>query len=257
MLNEHDLERYASQLIMPEIEEEGQNILLKSKVLIIGAGGLGNPTAIFCSAAGIGCIDICDNDNIALSNLNRQIAFSINNLGLSKSTKLRDYCLNLNPNLKIKSIVDNFDNKFPVDNYDIILDCSDNIKTKYYANIAAHENKKTLILASATQFEGQLAVFKSGKFKNLPCYECIFPDDQNQDTNLNCREAGIIGPVTNLVSSLQVTETIRELFIQNSYKKEQSFTRNTLAGNLLLYDSIKQEINKIEISKNYNCKICK
>ena len=257
MLDENDLERYASQLIMPEIEEEGQSILLKSKVLIIGAGGLGNPTAIFCSAAGIGCIDICDHDNIELSNLNRQIAFSINNLGLSKSTKLRDYCLNLNPNLKIQSIVDRFDNKFPVDNYDIILDCSDNIETKYNVNISAHKNNKTLISASATQFEGQLAIFKSGKFKNSPCYECIFPRDQHQDSNLNCREVGIIGPVTNLISSLQVTETIRELFIQNSFKKEKSFTKNTLAGNLLLYDCIKQEIIKIKIKKDLYCNICK
>ena len=257
MLNENDLERYASQLIMPEIEEEGQSILLKSKVLIIGAGGLGNPTAIFCSAVGIGYIDICDDDSIELSNLNRQIAFSIKNLGLSKSAKLRDYCLNLNPNLKIKSIEDRFDNNFPVDNYDIILDCSDNIQTKYSANISAHKNNKTLISASATQFEGQLAVFKSGKLKNSPCYECIFPQDLYQDTNLNCREVGIIGPVTNLISSLQVTETIRELFIQKSFKKEKSFTKNTLAGNLLLYDSIKQEIIKIKIKKNLNCNICK
>ena len=257
MLNESDLERYASQLIMPEIEEEGQSILLKSKVLIIGAGGLGNPTAIFCSAAGIGSIDICDHDNIELSNLNRQIAFNVNNLGLLKAIKLKDYCLNLNPSLKINSIVDSFDNKFPIDNYDIILDCSDNIKTKYTANILAHKYNKTLITASATQFEGQLAVFKSGKFKNLPCYECIFPEDQHQQTNLNCREIGIIGPVTNLISSLQVTETIRELFIGKSFKKGQSFTKNTLAGNLLLYDCIKQEITKIKIKKSLNCNICK
>ena len=219
MLDENDLERYATQLIMPEIEEEGQSILLKSKILIIGAGGLGNPTAIFCSAAGIGCIDICDNDNIELSNLNRQIAFSINDIGRPKSIVLKNYCLNLNPNLKINSIVDSFVNKFPINNYDIILDCSDNIKTKYTANILAHKYNKTLITASATQFEGQLAVFKSGKFKNLPCYECIFPQDQHQQTNLNCREIGIIGPVTNLISSLQVTETIRELFIGNLLKK--------------------------------------
>ena len=257
MLNENDLERYASQLIMPAIEEEGQSILLKSKVLIIGAGGLGNPTAIFCSAAGIGNIDICDHDNIELSNLNRQIAFSINNLGLSKSTKLRDYCLNLNPNLKIKSIVKRFDYKFPIKDYDIILDCSDNIETKYAANFLAHNSRKILISASATQFEGQLAVFKSGKFKSLPCFECIFPQDQHQYTNLNCREIGIIGPVTNLISSLQVTETIRELFIDKSFKKDQSFTKKTLAGNLLLYDSIKQEITKIKIKKNLNCNICK
>ncbi len=257
MLNEKDLERYASQLIMPEIEEEGQSILLKSKVLIIGAGGLGNPTAIFCSAAGIGNIDICDNDNIELSNLNRQIAFSMNDIGHSKSRVLRNYCLNLNPNLKINSIVNRFDNKFPLNNYDIILDCSDNIETKYTANISAHKHNKTLISASATQFEGQLAVFKSGKFKNLPCYECIFPKDQHQQTNLNCREIGIIGPVTNLISSLQVTETIRELFIEKSFKKKQSFTKNTLAGNLLLYDCIQQEITKIKLKKNLNCNVCK
>ena len=130
-------------------------------------------------------------------------------------------------------------------------------KTKYTANILAHKYNKTLITASATQFEGQLAVFKSGKFKNLPCYECIFPQDQHQQTYLNCREIGIIGPVTNLISSIQVTETIRELLIGKSFKKDQSFTKNTLAGNLLLYDCIKQEISKIKINKNLNCNICK
>ena len=126
-----------------------------------------------------------------------------------------------------------------------------------WVNILAHEYNKTLITASATQFEGQLAVFKSGKFKNLPCYECIFPQDQHQQTNLNCRETGIIGPVTNLISSLQVTETIRELLIGKSFKKDQSFTKKSLAGNLLLYDSIQQEISKIKIKKNLNCNICK
>ena len=165
--------------------------------------------------------------------------------------------MNLNPNLKINSIVDSFDNKFLVNDYDIILDCSDNIETKYTANLLAHKYNKTLISASATHFEGQLAVFKSGKFKNLPCYECIFPQDQHQQTNLNCREIGIIGPVTNLISSLQVTETIRELFIRESFKKNQSFTKNTLAGNLLLYDCIKQELTKIKIKKNLKCNICR
>ncbi len=257
MLNENDLQRYASQLIMPEIEEEGQSILLKSKILIIGAGGLGNPTAIFCSAAGIGNIDICDHDNIELSNLNRQIAFSIHDIGHYKSRVLKNYCLNLNPNLKINSIIDSFDSQFSVDNYDIILDCSDNIETKYTANILAHKYNKTLISASATQFEGQLAIFKSGKYKNLPCYECIFPKDQHQHTNLNCREIGVIGTVTNLISSLQVTETIRELFIEKSFKKDQSFTKNTLAGNLLLYDCVQHEITKIRLKKNLNCNVCK
>ena len=256
-LSDKDIDRYSRNIILPEIGGEGQRKLLQSKVLVIGMGGLGSPLLMYLAAAGIGNIDICDHDNIELSNLNRQIAFTVNNLGLSKSIKLKDYCLNLNPNLKINSIVDSFDNKLPVDNYDIILDCSDNIKTKYTANKLAHKYNKTLITASATQFEGQLAVFKSGKFKNLPCYECIFPQDQHQQTNLNCREIGIIGPVTNLISSLQVTETIRELFIGKSFKKDKSFTKNTLAGNLLLYDCIKQEITKIKIKKSLNCNICK
>ena len=257
MLSDSDLERYASQLIMPEIEEEGQSILLKSKVLIIGAGGLGNPTAIFCSAAGIGYIDICDDDKVELSNLNRQIAFSVNDIGYSKSSALKNYCLNLNPNLKINSIVKKFDDKFPLKDYDVILDCSDNIETKYNANLLAHINKITLITASATQFEGQLAIFKSGKFKNLPCYECIFPKSQHENSNFNCRDVGILGPVTNLISSLQVTETIRELLIQKTFKKEKIFTNQTLAGNLLLYDCIQHEITKIKIKKNLNCNICK
>ena len=244
MLNESDLERYASQLIMPEIEEEGQSILLKSKILIIGAGGLGNPTAIFCSAAGIGNIDICDHDNIELSNLNRQIAFTIKNLGLSKSIKLRDYCLNLNPNLKINSIVDSFDNKFPVDNYDIILDCSDNIKTKYMANILAHKYNKTLITASATQFEGQLAVFKSGKFKNLPCYECIFPVS-SEVRDASCGAFGVLSTAVGTIGLLQANETIKIL----------TNTRGT-TNQLVLFDASSLHLETINVKKRNDCPVC-
>ena len=186
MLNESDLERYSRQLIIPEIDEEGQLILLNSNILIIGAGGLGNPAAIFCTAAGIGSIDICDYDKIELSNLNRQIAYSVSDIGLPKSDVLKKYCLKLNSNLNINSFDIKFDENFSVSKYDIILDCSDNITTRYNANFLAHTNKKVLISGSATQFEGQLAVFKSGNDKNAPCYECVFPKNQHEETNLNC-----------------------------------------------------------------------
>ena len=257
MLNESDLERYSRQLIIPEIDEEGQLILLNSNILIIGAGGLGNPAAIFCTAAGIGSIDICDYDKIELSNLNRQIAYSVSDIGLPKSDVLKKYCLKLNSNLNINSFDIKFDENFSVSKYDIILDCSDNITTRYNANFLAHTNKKVLISGSATQFEGQLAVFKSGNDKNAPCYECVFPKNQHEETNLNCRESGIIGPITNLISSLQVTETIREIFIRNSIKKNDFFTKNSLFNNLLLYNGIEQEITKIKLIKNPNCIICK
>ena len=257
MLNESDLERYSRQLIIPEIDEEGQLILLNSNILIIGAGGLGSPASIFCAAAGIGSIDICDYDKIELSNLNRQIAYSLSDIGLPKSDVLKKYCLKLNSNLKINSFDTKFDKNFSVHKYDVILDCSDNITTRYNANFLAHTNKKILISGSATQFEGQLAVFKSGNNKNAPCYECVFPKNQHEETNLNCRESGIIGPITNLISSLQVTETIREIFIRNSIKKNDFFTKNSLFNNLLLYNGIEQEITKIKLIKNPNCIICK
>ena len=256
MLSDIDLERYSRQLIIPNFEEEGQTILLKSKILIIGAGGLGNPAAIFCAAAGIGNIDICDNDKVELSNLNRQIAFSDTDAGFSKSNTLKKQCLNLNPNLNIKSFNKSFDKNFNVNKYDVLLDCSDNIDTKFHSNFLAHKNKKTLISGSATQFEGQLGVFKSGVKTNLPCFECVFPKNEHQDSNLNCRESGIIGSVTNLIASLQVTETIREIFILNSYKIKESFSKNSLSGYIFLYNAIEQEITKIKVKKNFNCKIC-
>ena len=160
MISDNDLERYSRQIIIPEFDEEGQEFIQNSKILIVGAGGLGCSTSIYCAAAGFGAIDIIDYDIVDISNLNRQIAYSQNDIGKFKSKVLKKACLKLNPNIKINSFYIKFDLNFFIGDYDIVIDCSDNIETRYHINQLTHTNKKTFIHGSATQFEGQMGIFR-------------------------------------------------------------------------------------------------
>ena len=245
MISEKDLERYSRQIIIPDFDEEGQEIIKNSKILVVGAGGLGCSTSIYCAAAGFGMIDIIDHDTVNLSNLNRQIAYSENDIGKYKAKVLKKVCLRLNPNIKIKSFYIKFDLNFFIGDYDIIIDCSDNIEARFHINQLTHTNKKIFIHGSATQFEGQMGVFKSGVNNLLPCYECLFPIDTYEQNQFNCREAGIVGSITNFISSLQVTETIRELFIQNKHRVNSAFSKNSMSGNIFLYNGLEQELSKL------------
>ena len=172
MINDQDLIRYSRQIIIPGFEEEGQEVILSKKILIVGAGGLGCPTALHCAATGFGRIDIWDHDKIELSNLNRQIGHKNSWVGLSKSKSLKESCKEINPNIAIFSKNQSFGIQSKIDDYDIIFDCTDNIETRYIINKKCHIEKKILVSGSATQFEGQVSVFKSGINNRLPCYEC-------------------------------------------------------------------------------------
>ena len=205
MLNDDDLTRYARQVIIPNFDEEGQEKLLGTKCLIVGAGGLGCPVALYASAAGFGHIEICDDDTIELTNLNRQIAHKNSKIGLNKAENLVRECSKINPNISIKSNKKKFDQSTDISNFDLIFDCSDNPKTKYTINLLSHLNQKTLISGSAVQMEGQLAIWKSGLNKSYPCYECVFPKTNEKAPITNCRESGIIGPITGSVSYTHLT----------------------------------------------------
>ncbi len=257
MLKDEDLTRYSRQIIIPGFDEEGQEKIMSTKILVVGAGGLGCPTALYCSAAGFGNIDIYDDDIVELSNLNRQIGHKFENLGLSKATSLKKSCQEINPNIKISSKNELFGPETDIKKYDIIFDCTDNINTRYLINKKCHSEKKILISGSATQFEGQVSVFKSGIKKNLPCYECVFPNDSQNLPNFSCRETGIIGSVTGLIANIQVTEGIKECLLNLKYNKKKYFFHKSIAGHLLLYDASNHEINRIKLKKNSNCKICK
>ena len=247
MLNEDDLNRYARQVIIPNFDEEGQEKLLKTKCLIVGAGGLGCPVALYASAGGFGYIEIYDQDIIEISNLNRQIAHKNNHIGNNKAENLVQECKKINPAISIISRNKNFDKSDDIKNFDIIFDCSDNPKTKYILNYLSHKFNKIFISGSAVQMEGQLSIWKSGMDVGYPCYECVFPKTNQKAPITNCREAGIIGPVTGLIGSMQVNEAIKEIALKN-YK--------STAGNLFLYDGLSQTLDKIKLVKNYQCPIC-
>ena len=247
MLNDDDLTRYARQVIIPNFDEEGQEKLLGTKCLIVGAGGLGCPVALYASAAGFGHIEICDDDTIELTNLNRQIAHKTNKIGHNKAENLVRECSKINPNISIKSNKKKLGQSTDINNFDLIFDCSDNPKTKYTINLLSHLSQKTLISGSAVQMEGQLAVWKSGLNKSYPCYECIFPKTSEKAPITNCREAGIIGPITGLIGSMQVNEGIKEIAFKNYQSR---------AGYLFLYDGLAQSLDKIKLTKNQNCPVC-
>ena len=247
MLNDDDLNRYARQVIIPNFNEEGQERLLNTNCLIVGAGGLGCPVALYASAAGFGHIEIYDQDIIEISNLNRQIAHKNNHIGNSKAENLVQECLKINPNISIISKKKIFDDSIDVSNFDLIFDCCDNPETKYILNSLSHKCKKILISGSAVQMEGQLAIWKSGLNKNYPCYECVFPRTNEKSPITNCREAGIIGPVTGLIGSMQVNEAIKEIALKNY---------QSTAGNLFLYDGLTLNIDKIRLIKNHQCPVC-
>ncbi len=247
MLNDNDLNRYARQVIIPNFDEDGQEKLLKTKCLIIGAGGLGCPVALYASAAGFGNIEIFDHDIIEVSNLNRQIAHKNDEVGNNKAENLVQECQKINPNISIISKKILFDENVDISNFDLIFDCSDNPETKYILNYLSHKSKKILISGSAVQMEGQLAIWKSGININYPCYECVFPKTTEKAPITNCREAGIIGPVTGLIGSMQVNEAIKEIALKDY---------QSTAGNLFLYDGLTQTLDRIKLVKNYLCPIC-
>ena len=247
MLNNDDLNRYARQVIIPNFDEEGQEKLLNTNCLIVGAGGLGCPVALYASAAGFGHIEIYDQDIIEISNLNRQIAHKNEHIGNNKAENLAQECLKINPNISVISEKKKFDETISVENFDLIFDCSDSPKIKYTLNYLSHKSKKILISGSAVQMEGQLAVWKSGLNKDYPCYECVFPKTFEKAPTTNCREAGIIGPMTSLIGSMQVNEAIKEIALKNY---------QSTAGNLFLFDGVTLILDKIKLTKNQLCSLC-
>ena len=247
MLNDDDLNRYARQVVIPNFDEEGQEKLLRAACLIIGAGGLGCPVALYASAAGFGHIEICDDDTIDLTNLNRQISHKNDKIGHNKAENLVKECSSINPNITIISNKKKFDKSTDINKFDLIFDCSDNSETKYTINLLSHLYKKTLISGSAIQMEGQLAILKSGINKEYPCYECIFPKTEEIAPITSCREAGIIGPITGLIGSMQVNEGIKEIALKNYVSS---------AGYLFLYDGLVQSLDKIKLTKNKTCPVC-
>ena len=247
-LNIEDLERYSRNILLPEIGGNGQGKLLKAKVLVVGAGGLGSPLIIYLAACGVGNITIIDYDNVELSNLQRQIIHTTKEIGLNKTESAKNFVKQINPNIKVSNI----NSKLAKNNIeelisqsDIIADGSDNFETRYLVADTSYKLGKVLVSAAITKFEGQISTWKNYP-SSLPCFRCLFPHQPLSANQYNCSSNGVLGSVAGFLGSLQATEVIKEILEIG----------NSLAGYLNIYDLLNNNFRKIKVSKDPKCEFC-
>ncbi len=248
-MNNDQLNRYVRNITLAEIGEEGQEKLLEAKVLIIGAGGLGSPLALYLAASGVGTIGIIDSDLVDISNLQRQILYKTNDVGKEKTKSATNRLLELNPTIKIiphqlRLDASNIDNI--VKDYDIVADGCDNFETRFLVNKTCLKHKKTLVSAAAVGFSGQLYSFKPYLGAPHPCYQCIYPEIPDPEASPNCHEFGVLGSVVGQIGAWQASEIIKEIL--NIGKG--------LSGQMLMIDTLYTSVKKIKVNRNPNCICC-
>ena len=245
-LSREEVFRYSRHLLMPEIGIEGQLRLKSSKVLCIGAGGLGSPALLYLAAAGVGKLGIVEHDKVDLSNLHRQIIFTTADIGSPKVEIARQRLLELNPETEVITHYTRLSNSNALDiiaDYDIVLDCTDNFPTRYLINDACVLLKKPYIFGSIFRFEGQVSVLGA---QDGPCYRCLFPEPPPADLIPSCAEGGVLGVLPAVVGSLQATEAIKRVLSVGT----------PLIGELLLFDALEMRTRVVEISKDPDCAAC-
>ena len=245
-MNDHELLRYSKQIMLPQIDIEGQQKINDSKMLIIGMGGLGSPTALYLAAAGVGHIVIADFDQVELSNLQRQIIHRTEDIGDDKVNSAKAKLLELNPNITVtvaNEIMHSDNLASLIKDVDIVLDGTDNFESRFEINKACVECHKPLISAAVIRFEGQISVFK-GYEVDQPCYQCLY--SEQGDSRESCVENGVLAPVAGLVGTIQALQAIKVLLGLG----EQ------LCGELLLIDGLDLSFRKVKIVKDSECPIC-
>lgn len=249
IFSEQQMLRYARHIVLPELGGVGQAKLLQSKVLIIGAGGLGSPVLLYLAAAGIGRIGIVDHDQVELSNLHRQIAHPTAHVGLAKTISAARTASALNPDIDLVT----HEEKLGAENasaliapYDLVADGSDNFMTRDIVHRTCLDLGKPLVSAAVQGLEGQLSTFKAHLGAPHPCYRCVFPDTPPPDLIPSCAEGGVMGPVVGVMGCLQAVEAIKELVGLGE----------SLSGTLLLYDGMLADIRRITIVRNPECRTC-
>ncbi len=240
--------RYSRHILIPEVGEEGQMKLLDSRVLLLGAGGLGSPAALYLAAAGVGTLGIVDDDKVDASNLQRQVLHSTARLGEWKAESARRTLQDLNPDVEVKTYVERLTSenveRILADGWDVIVDGADNFPTRYLVNDAAVWHGIPLVHGSIYRFEGQVSVFDPAH--GGPCYRCLFPTPPPPELAPSCAEGGVLGVLPGIVGSLQANETLKLcLGIGES-----------LAGRLLLFDALVTEFSEVKLRRDPACPVC-
>lgn len=245
-LTREELIRYSRHILLPQVGEEGQRSLKKSRVLLIGAGGLGSPAALYLAAAGVGTLGLVDFDVVDLSNLQRQILHGSSGIGSPKIDSARDRLLDINPNVHLETYETKLTSGNALDiarDYDLIIDGTDNFATRYLVNDTSVLLGIPNVYGSVYRFEGQASVFGAA---GGPCYRCLFRDPPPPDLIPSCAEAGVLGVVPGLIGTIQATEAIKILLGLG----------DSLVGKLLLVDALTMAFRTLEIQRDPECPAC-
>ena len=244
-LTPHQVQRYSRHIIMPAVGSNGQRKMLNSKVLIVGAGGLGSPAAIYLALAGVGTIGIVDFDTVDITNLQRQILHYDSDVGKRKVVSATETLKAYNPDVNVVNHEEplNSDNAMEIiSKYDVIINGADNFPARYLTNDASYLNNKPLVDGSILIFDGQATVYLPGN----GCYRCLFPEPPPPGEVPSCAEAGVLGMLPGLVGTIQATETVKIIMGIGS----------SLSGRLLLIDGLTMEFRELKIHKNPKCPLC-
>ncbi|NMG73139.1 HesA/MoeB/ThiF family protein [Aromatoleum diolicum] len=246
-MNDDQLLRYSRHILLPEIGVEGQEAILASRVLVVGAGGLGSPAAMYLAAAGVGTLVLCDGDTVDLTNLQRQILHSAEGVGRLKVDSGRDTLLRLNPQARVETLPERLEGAAldeQVAAADVVLDCSDNFATRHAINRACVRYRKPLVSGAAIRFDGQVSVFDLRQAES-PCYHCLFPEGQEVE-EIRCAVMGVFAPLTGIIGATQAAEALKLLVGCGV----------SLDGRLLLLDGLAMEWRSVMLGRDPACVVC-
>lgn len=246
-LSEAEFHRYARHLILDEVGEEGQARLLAARVVVIGAGGLGAPVSLYLAAAGVGTLVLVDDDEVDLTNLQRQVVHMTDAVGRAKVDSAAETLARVNPGIRVEKVAERLTEANAaaiVAGADAVVDGSDNFATRYALNDACRTAGVPLVAGALSRFEGQLTTILPGA--DQPCYRCLFPQAPDPELTPRCEEAGILGAVAGVIGTMQATETLKLLLGLGT----------PLAGRLVLWDALEMSVQEIRYRRRPDCPTC-
>lgn len=246
-MNDQQLLRYSRHILLPEIGVEGQDRLLASHALVVGAGGLGSPAAMYLAASGVGTLTICDHDTVDLTNLQRQLLHRSSAIGEPKVLSARRTLADINPEIDIVVMQEKANEQLLaqlVPQSNVVVDCSDNFFTRYAVNRACLQHGVPLVSGAATRFEGQVSVFDF-RDRATPCYNCLYPE-QHEAEETRCAVMGVFAPLVGMIGALQAGEALKLL----------AGTGDSLSGRLLIMDMLSMNVRTARLARDPACSVC-
>jgi adenylyltransferase/sulfurtransferase len=246
-LSDAQLLRYSRHILLPEIGIEGQQRLLQAHAVVVGAGGLGSPVALYLAAAGVGRLTLCDHDAVDLTNLQRQIVHDTTTVGLPKVESARQRLAAINPETRVEALTERVaDDRLQAlfADADVVVDATDNFATRHAINRACVKTRTPLVSGAGLRFDGQIAVFDPRRVES-PCYHCLFPED-GEIEEMRCAVMGVFAPLVGIIGSMQAAEALKLIM----------GVGETLVGRLLLLDALRMEWRSVRLRRDPSCRVC-